>query len=272
MGNYKLIALDMDGTLLNSKKQIEMDSLNDINNAVSNGKIVVLCTGRGKMEIKEYRDQLSMVRYAILLSGALIYDMKLNEAQYQKHLPEHCIERIIKVAEKYDGMLHYMNTEKSVVRKDQVNNMAAYQMAVYQEMFKRVADPVDDIRKSIEENDLPLKMLIYFRSAADRKNGLDELKELPLEFVFAENTSLEMTAKGVDKGDGLKRLAGYLNIPMNEAVAIGDAPNDTQMLKAAGYAIAMKNASDDIKAICDYETEDNDHNGVGKAIRNILMN
>lgn len=271
MHNYKMIALDMDGTLLDSGKRIMQETISDIEAASAAGKLVVLCTGRGKMEIKEYRDQILTIRYAVLLSGALIYDLYEEKIIYQKLFPGEYVDRIISVAERYDGMIHYMTADHSVVRKDQVCQMSQYNMGIYQEMFSRVTDKADDVRKHLELVGTPLKMLIYFRNTRDRERGFEDLKELALEFVYAETSSLEMTPKGIDKGEGLKRLSQNLGIAMDEIAAIGDSANDIQMFKAAGCSVAMKNASDEIKALCDLETDDNDHNGVGKAIRDILQ-
>ena len=88
-------------------------------------------------------------------------------------------------------------------------------------------------------------------------------------FAQADVTSLEMTAPGVSKAEGLRRLADLLGISMEETAAIGDADNDRRMLEAVGLPIAMGNADEAIRAICRIVTADNDHNGVGEAIRAI---
>ncbi len=270
MADIKIIALDMDGTLLDSKKKIRQETVKDIDAAVNAGMTVVLCTGRGKVEIEEYRKPLRSIRYAILLSGALLYDLYEERALYEKALDYNDAERIVAVAEKYDGMIHYMTADHSVVRSDQYRHMADYQMSAYQELFDKASEPTEDIMQRMESTGLPLKMLIYFRSPEDRKRGFEELKDLSLEFALAEATSLEMSPKGTDKGDGLKRMADMLDIKIGQTAAIGDAPNDTGMLMRAGYAVAMGNADDEIKKICDTVTADNDHNGAGNAIREIL--
>ena len=76
-----------------------------------------------------------------------------------------------------------------------------------------------------------------------------------------------MNTNNVSKATGLQALADYLHIPMDEIMAIGDGDNDRQVLECAGLSVAMANADDNIKALCDVITDDNDHDGVGKAIR-----
>ena len=97
--------------------------------------------------------------------------------------------------------------------------------------------------------------------------GYGLLKELPLTFAFAEGASLEITAGGVTKADGLGILCRHLGIPMEETLGIGDADNDRAVLETVGLAVAMGNAEPKILAICDAVTADNDHNGVGAAVR-----
>ena len=110
---------------------------------------------------------------------------------------------------------------------------------------------------------------LYFRNTEDRERGYRELQNLPLDFAYAEGTSLEMNASGVTKASGLKILADHLGIGMTEVIGMGDAENDTQMLRSVGCSVAMGNADERIRAICDLVTDDNDHNGVGKAIRRL---
>ena len=109
------------------------------------------------------------------------------------------------------------------------------------------------------------------RKRREKRAGYEELKHLPLEVTLSENTTLEMTAPATNKGTGLERLAAYLQIPMTQTAAIGDNYNDVDMLKAAGFSIAMGNAAAEIRELCDHVTADNDHNGAGQAVRFILQ-
>ena len=271
MKKYQMIALDMDGTLLDSRKKILPETLFAIEEAFHAGKTVVLCTGRGKAEIQAYKELFPFVRYAILMSGALIYDLHEKKPLFENAFSYEQAVRIVKTAEKYDGMIHYMTTDDSIVRTDQYQHMRDFNMETYQEMFSSVAHPVQDILAQMERTGLPEKMLIYCRSAADREAAYRDLSDLPLEYAFAETTSLEVSPTGVTKGSGLSRMATLLDIPIADVIAVGDAPNDTEMLKTAGLSVAMGNASEDIKEICDIETADNDHAGVGNVIRKYLL-
>lgn len=265
--NYRLMAVDMDGTLLDSQKRILPETLEDISWAVSAGKEIALCTGRGVREIDEYLEELKEIRYTVLLSGAHVYDQKEKKTVFFRGIGFEEAEKVLDVCDRYDGMIQFMTEQASYVRGDQISHMKEYHMEAYQPMFERVMIRMEDVRKTLAEIDPPGKMLIYFRTVEDRQKGLEELKELPLELIYQEETSIEITAAGIDKGKGLRVLADHINIPISQVIAVGDSGNDRTMLAAAGFPIAVANASEEIKMMAQAVTGDNDHNGVGEAIR-----
>lgn len=144
-------------------------------------------------------------------------------------------------------------------------------MGIYQPMFLELTRKVEDMAAEALRYDSIPKVNVYFRSVQDRAEAYETLKHLPLSFAFAEGASLEMNAAGVTKASGLQALASHLGIAMTETVAIGDADNDRAMLEAAGLSVAMGNAAKDIRELCDAVTADNDHNGVGEAIRRYCL-
>ena len=289
---YRMIALDMDGTLLTSGKTVHPDSVRDIRYAVDRGIHVVFCTGRGLAEMRDYLEPLSMVRYAVCVSGALVYDLHgETDGNVSKSLPsggsgkntaaiggrtislrgipDRNAREILRVAQQYDAMPQLLTEKESIVRADQISRMGDYHMAVYQEMYERLARTTQNIAEELERGGGIAKINLYFRNTEDRERGCRELQNLPLDFAYAEGTSLEMNASGVTKASGLKILADHLGIGMTEVIGMGDAENDTQMLRSVGCSVAMGNADERIRAICDLVTDDNDHNGVGKAIRRL---
>lgn len=269
---YKIIAVDMDGTLLTSDKTIHPDSVSDIQAAVKQGIQVVYCTGRGLAELWPYVERLPEVRYAVCYSGAVVYDYRENKRIYHSEIEKRLMKKLIETAKNYKAMLHFLSEKESIVASSDVTHMDDFHMGIYQEMFTKITRKVRDMEEEGKLHDSMTKINIYFRTMEDRSKGYDELKNLPLTFAFAEETSLEMTAQYVTKATGLERLAEYLQIPMHQTAGIGDADNDRDMLKKVGFSVAMGNAKDEIKKNCDFITEDNDHNGVGEAIRYIMSN
>lgn len=267
---YKLIAIDMDGTLLQSDKTIHKDSVRDIQDAVDAGLSIVYCTGRALSEMQSYFAILPMVRYAVCYSGAIVYDCLEKKYLRRMEIEQKYIRKLTETAKKYKAMLHFMTVEESIVAASDITHMDDFHMSVYQDLFLKVAKRVDDMEEEGKRYDSIAKINIYFRSPEERSQGYEELKQLPLVIAFAEETGLEMTAADVTKAAGLRQLTEYLYIPISQTVGIGDADNDKDMLHTVGFSVAMGNADEELKEACDFVTADNDHNGVGKAIRHIM--
>ena len=265
MEKIRLVALDMDGTLLMPDKSVHPDTIRDINTAED--LQIVYCSGRSVPELAPYTKQLPVMRYAVCMSGAVVYDFQERESIYSAPIERKYIESIIKTAQKFDGMLNFLTEEASIVSKAHIGHVADFGMQDYQEMFLEIATCVDSMEEELKKHAGIPKVNIYFRTPADREAGYQQLKELPLTFAFAEKTSLEMNAEGVSKASGLAFLCDYLQIPMTSTMGIGDADNDRAMLQAVGLSVAMGNAGKEIREICDTVTEDNSHNGVGAAIK-----
>ena len=269
--SVRLIALDMDGTLLRQDKTIHPDTVRDIEDAVRAGIHVVYSSGRSVDELGPYVKTLSPMRYAVCMSGALVYDFAENRSIYKKAIPQEYVREIAAEAKRADGMLHLLTEHAAIVRADQVTHMADYQMGVFQQTYQQVCVLASDMEAEIQKRDAIEKVNIYYRSEEDRFRGCDALKHLPLTFAFADRTSLEINAAGVTKAAGLSVLTAYLCISMQETMGIGDQENDRAMLEAVGCSVAMGNAVPAIKEICDYITADNEHNGVGEAIRKLCL-
>lgn len=270
-GPIRLIAIDMDGTLLRSDKTVDPQTAEDIRTAIEKGVQTAYCTGRGTAEMQDAFRSLPMIRYAVLTSGAVIYDRAEDRILYQNGVGHPYIEQIVETAARYHAMPHFLTDRESIIDEADLPHMADFHMGIYQPMFREISRMVGDMAAEGERHQAIAKVNIYFRSAADRAAGYETLKHLPLQVTLSENTTLEMTAPDTNKGTGLERLAAYLRIPMPQTAAIGDNYNDIDMLKAAGFSVAMGNAAAEIREMCDHVTADNDHNGAGEAIRFILQ-
>ena len=270
---YKLIAFDMDGTLLNSNKKISKRTLEAIDDAVSKGKIVILNTGRNPAELQEFYDVLPKVRYLNCVSGGLVYDRYEDEIIFSQCMDIDTIKQLFEITSLEDTFIHIL-TKKSIVQKDKVPRMDHYLMGVYQEMYERVTDKYDDLKKTYFEKPFPVnKFNVYHTDSKARQRTIERItkQNLPVELAKAEESSLEITSKGIHKGIGLKKLCEHLNIPLQQTVVVGDAHNDVEALKVAGKAIVMANASDEIKKYADEIVNDCDHDGCVEVIYHYLL-
>jgi len=265
--HYWLASVDMDGTLLMSDKTVHPDTVRDLEEANRRGIAVSYCSGRSVAEIMPYRDALPMIRYGILTSGAVVYDFQEMRSISFRPIPGQYADLLVKTAEKYRAMLHFLMEEESIVGASDVTHMADFHMGVYQQTFHDVMRMVPSMAEEAKKPAGIAKLNIYFRSEEDRQKAYEELRHLPLTMIFSEETSLEVNAEGVTKALGLSVLCDHLGIPVEKTIGIGDAENDRAFLEAAGLSVAMGNAGESIAAVCDAVTADNDHNGVGEALR-----
>ena len=271
MPHYELIALDMDGTMLTSDKRLLPETERDIALAAERGRTVALCTGRCVPELAEYRPRLAGVRYAIAVSGVVLYNLWEDRELYAAGLDRALVLTLVDVAERYGAMAHLLCTDASVIRADQATHVADFGMGAYQHLYDTGAVKVPDMRTAAAQRPSVPKVNLYFRSPADRLAAYETIRALPLTITFSESAGLEMSPPGVDKGTGLRRLAELLGVGMEAAVAVGDGDNDRPMLAAAGLAVAMGNADPTVKAMADAVVADNDHNGAGEAIQRFLL-
>ena len=267
---YKLLALDMDGTVLNSEKKITARTKAAITNLMRRGVYVVVSTGRGLSELTDYREDLAAMNYGILISGGLLYDF-FKDAPIKVHgLDEKIILQLIDFGLEERAMIHLHTVKEGVAREEDIQNMAAFNMGIYQDMFNRVCTRCDDTKEYVRTHPGEVvKVNLYNRSQAARDRALERIKPMNLSISFAEAFNLEISPANVTKASGLAELCKLLKIDISETVAVGDAPNDTEILQTAGFSVAMGNASDEIKKLADFVTLDNDNDGVAAAIDEI---
>lgn len=271
--SYRLIAFDMDGTLLNSDKQVSEGNRRAMKEAAAQGKLIALSTGRDMPEIRVLQDKLEDVRYVICMSGSLVYDWKEDKVIYSHPLPPEIAEKLLEFGKTRDTMIH-IHSDDSVVEQDKVDHMEQFHMGVYQPMFQKITHKVGDVRDYFHAHpDRMYKINFYHKVIDERIESRKMLEKAAydIDLVYSEISSLECTARGISKGSGLERLCEHLGIDAAETIAVGDAYNDLEILEAAGLAVAMGNANDDVKKAADVMVADNDHDGCAEAIYRYLL-
>lgn len=264
---YKLLALDMDGTLLNSQKKISPKTEAAISELSRRGVVVAVSTGRGVAELRDYQNELKFMHYGVTSSGGAVYDF-FDKKPIKAHvIPVEIALEIIDAGIAERAMIHILGLTDSLMRGEDIINAADFQMSEYADMYDRICTRCEDFKKYVRENPQEIiKLNLYHRTAESRQRNFERLKHLDLTFAFAETTALESSPKGVSKASGLIELCEYLGLDIAETVAVGDAPNDIEVLKTAGIAAVMGNAADEIKKLADFVTDDNDHDGIVKVI------
>lgn len=273
MSQYELTAFDMDGTLLNSKKEITPVTLKALKKAVSAGKSIALSTGRCRPELTDYTSLVPGIRYLICTSGALVYDLREQKEIYKRPISPSLVKTLLEFAMQEGAMMHLLDRE-SIVQSDQYEHMEQYGMGAYKPMYRRVVTAWEDLYKTYCAAPFPVeKVNFYHKDMESRERTKERIRKagLPVMMVNAESASLELSAEGVDKGTGLQKLCSCLNLPVERTIAVGDADNDISILKAAGLSVAMGNALPHIKELADVTVADCEHDGCAEVIERYLL-
>ncbi|MEI0703020.1 Cof-type HAD-IIB family hydrolase [Brachyspira intermedia] len=257
----KLIATDLDGTLLNDKKEIGSYTVEILNKLMNDYKIeLILSSGRPYEGVKNYNKLLKNNNYSIIFNGACIAD-KEGKVVYRKTIEENISESIIKLSEKYDVCIHIYDNGKYIVSKEDFP-IKSY---VQKEQSLPAVYGLNNIRTYIID-----KMLIL--GQRDILNKLQE--EIDSQFnvhsCFSGPLSLEITANGANKGNALKWICDNKGISPDNIIAFGDNFNDIEMIEYAGIGVAMSNAEEELKQKANYTTLSNEEDGVGNFLKNIF--
>lgn len=270
--SYELIAFDMDGTLLTSKHDISLATVEAIKKATSAGKHVCISTGRCLGEIRQYFSALPDLHYIISNNGAMVYDVRADKPIYTNPIPADKVTQIFQGIRDRDTKVQILGVD-SIVPISLYENMDHYGMSFFRELFRQYAVKVEDTEKYALDNPQScLKINVYHTDEEEREKSMKALADLGLISVRqVESPAIEYTAPNTSKGTGLHKLCQILNIPVESTIAVGDSYNDMEMLKAAGLAVAMGNALPGLKDIADVVVADNNHDGCAEAIEKYLL-
>lgn len=271
--DYRVIALDMDGTVLDDRKQMGERTKQAIHKALAAGKEVIFCTGRSFAEMEDILKEFPDMHYLCGESGALIYDLRENRPVKMVSMPKAVVADLVEAVRDKDVMPQVFSEGRCYVNRTQLPRMDYYQMGVYQEAFNRACTVSDDVWQTALEKSSIEKFNLFHTSVEDREKTFRMLKEKNLEatMVYSEISSLECSALGLSKAVGLQSVCEILDISIQEVIMVGDADNDLEGLKAAGLAVAMGNANERVKAVSDVVVADNNHDGCAEAIERYLL-
>ena len=270
--DYQLIAFDMDGTLLSSKKEVLASSREAIAQALRMGKVVAICTGRCPKMIELDHESIGDVRYAICCNGTILYDLAEHRVLSASSLEHDVLVRALDALGDEDAMIDAFSGSGFFCQVSHLESMDHYNMAIYRELYRATGTLVEDIRAQLLDPAVTYQKFIFHCTSPEaRKRVLSRVGDLPVETARSEASSLEFSPAGVNKGTGLLALAELLGIPRDATIAVGDADNDLAMLEAAGLGVAMGNANEAARAAADVVVADNDHDGCAEAIRTFLL-
>lgn len=273
---YKMIAMDMDGTLLTTDKRVSEKSREVLKKASDAGIKLVVCTGRIFTSAWFYADLIGTEAPIIASNGAYIREKDRDEVIYTKTLPKEDIYKAARIVKDY-GFYPFLFSSNTIFAEKVIYTAQMYdkQNESLPENRKVKIVLTDNIEKTIEENhEIILKIVVV--SEMNEVERLRELRnkiseELDASIAASAENNFEVMSRGISKGNAVKILGDCYGISRDEIICIGDNENDISMIQYAGCGVAMGNAADSLKSVADYITDTNDNDGVAKAIEKLLF-
>lgn len=274
MKQIKMIGLDLDGTLLNTKKELTENTRRVLTEAIDSGILVLMATGRPFTGIPEELRTFPGIHYALTSNGARVLDTDHNKLLIEHLLPMESAKKALRVFEKYDTLSEIYFDGQGYADAAKLDNVGKYHHDPNMWNYVRTTRiPVPDIWDVIaKENRNMDKVQALFADMDEREQAWKELSELKeLELVGSLSYNIEINAAGVNKGTALVALGEMLGIPRESIMACGDGDNDVHLLREVGFGVAMANAQPQVKDVADYITSSNDEEGVARAIEKFAL-
>lgn len=269
---YRLLSFDLDGTLLGADGTLSPRTIDALNSAADNGARIVISTGRILQEAVRLTEGIRSIAAIASSNGAYVVEPGRSDALFDKPIDRTAFEELTADLDK-SGVFYCFNGPSAIMlRRGVFDELARKQPKVKEELFSDVV-LVDDVRTDPESALLPAyKIFAMGRDAHD----LDSLRERfsrrdDIELSSSSSRNLEVTARGVDKGNALRVLGEAWGIPEEKMAAFGDGENDIAMFERAGLSIAMGNAVDSVKRAATRITSANHEDGVAEAIARWIL-
>lgn len=271
-----IIALDLDGTLLNSDKQLSPGNLAALKAANDAGYEIVPTTGRFYNAIPKVVRDLSFVRYAITINGAAVEDLKTNEVIYRAEIPLMQAIDIMTMLDAWPVIYDCFMDSAAWVTDEFKNHIdEMIQSHHYRKMFRELRHSVPELKTFVEIQGKNVQKIQFF--TYDPEVRLRLMREIPLMYADIYTSSsvpdnVEINQSRANKGEALLALAAHLGVPAENTVAFGDGTNDLTMIKMAGLGIAMENAVSELKEVADLVAASCDEDGVARGIELYCLN
>lgn len=272
---YKLVCLDLDGTLLNSKHQISKETLKTLREVERKGVKIAVVTGRAGYDAKYHAELISDQAYYIGSNGSIVGNVS-DGIIYQDFMSKEKLLKLLKISIEIGVKPVFFTAEKTIIHsfKDYVmhrtfvgkmnrkflNNLHFIPIAKRLETF-------------IMDKNTAIQKVLFFISNKKRGSLAERKLRQNNEFELAITSDFcyEVTAIGMNKSQGIKKLMKHLNIKRENIIAFGDSENDREMLKFVGHGVAMGNAPIKIQSIADTITNTNDQDGVAKVLKKEIL-
>lgn len=269
--SIRIIAMDLDGTLLDSKKTISAHSAKVLRRAYEMGYYVVPSTGRSFLALPPEINWFPC-SYLLIDSGGTVIECSTGKQIYRAEISRDTLVRYHEIISRYNTACNYITDDASHMyrphQKAFFSDPNADEKDFWVDFFRNKQTLFDDFNQWLDEvKPSVLKTNLFFEDKSDVPAIRRELEELPeLSICLSPSGNLEITHRDATKGKALLALAEYLQLSPDQIIAFGDTDNDISMLKAVGIGVAMGNAIPETLAAADRVTKSNDEDGVAWGI------
>lgn len=266
--SIRLLAMDMDDTFLHSDKSISPENIRAVRDAAAQGIVVVPASGRPRHMIPPQLTDLDGVRYLITVNGSRVRDLYTGEYIYSNLIPYEDVLGILACAARFRTVCEVCVEEVFYVTQAEEEQEFAFVSPSLEWFIRSMHTCVPSLMDTVrEKRSGSEKMLVFFHDPAEKEIFRREVIERYHVTVSASLPGeLELTAGGVSKGTALLYTAQQLGFSREETMAVGDSENDLDMLKAAGFSVAMGNAGEELKRAADAVTDHCDDDGFAHAV------
>lgn len=278
--DIKMIAVDLDGTLFTSSKEILPETQSALERAAGYGIEIVPATGRPFHGVSEKVTELEFVNYILTCNGAAIYDRRTGECLYEQPMSPEKGTEILTALKGLNISIDAFINGYSYKERSQINFIDSLALSqVMKDYIKKTRLYVDDLIEFVSSEKLSVqKITLNFAKSSDgtsldrdeTKARLDKISDIAV--VSGGDNNLEITESAINKGISLVNFGKRLGIDRSQIIAFGDSGNDLEMLKAAGFGVAMGNSERTVLDIADYVTLSNNDNGIGDAVEKLILN
>lgn len=270
MPDIRLIALDLDGTLLDSHKQLSEGNRAALERAAKAGIHIVPTTGRFYGGMPEVIRTLPFVRYAITINGAQCADLCNGEVLYSAELPWQQAVAIMAFLDEYPVIYDCYQDNAAWMTADQKARIGqVVSDPHYRKMLHELRQPVPELKEMLKNRQKGVQKIQFFTDKPEIRAFL--MEELPRRFSdlcvsSSMPANVEINHKNANKGEALLALAAHLDLDRSRTMSFGDGLNDLSMLEKAGMGVAMENACPEAKGLADFITLSCDADGVAHGI------
>ncbi|MBP3628821.1 MAG: HAD family phosphatase [Anaerotignum sp.] len=273
MKHIKLVASDLDGTLLNKNKEITPRLFDALKKLDELGIYFVPSTGRPFGTVPQAIKELPFLKYVITSNGATIYDATEKKNIIENYLTPEAVYAVIEIARELPVITEYFIEGKAYIAKKVYDDLTPFDLTESHVTYiKNSRTPVEDFWDEMKRNNTVLENInLVFRDMELRKKTWDRLKALGLASVTAATTkNIEITSLYATKAKALEKLCEVLGFTRENALAMGDGDNDMPMIQFAGIGVAMANGEEHIKQAADIIADDCNDFGAAKILEQII--